>query len=118
VKQSKFILTGLAVIAMITGSSSWAHGHHSHRTGFGVYLSVPLAGPYYYPPSYYYPSYYYPGPPVVMAPAAPTTYIEQEKPPASGGYWYYCRNPQGYYPYVKNCLGSWQPVAPQPTSPP
>lgn len=24
--------------------------------------------------------------------------------------WYYCQNPAGYYPYVQNCAGGWQPV--------
>jgi hypothetical protein len=25
-------------------------------------------------------------------------------------YWYYCRNPAGYYPYVPSCPTPWQPV--------
>jgi hypothetical protein len=25
--------------------------------------------------------------------------------------WYYCSNPAGYYPYVTQCYGPWQPVA-------
>ena len=33
-------------------------------------------------------------------------------PPAdgatNGNYWYYCNNPQGYYPYVRMCNGQWQ----------
>jgi hypothetical protein len=29
-------------------------------------------------------------------------------------YWYYCTNPQGYYPYVQECLGSWHAVPPAP----
>lgn len=31
-------------------------------------------------------------------------------------YWAYCRNPQGYYPYVSECPSGWLPVTP--TSPP
>jgi len=31
-------------------------------------------------------------------------------------YWYYCRDPEGYYPYVQRCNGEWQPVAPQPSA--
>lgn len=30
--------------------------------------------------------------------------------------WHWCGNPEGYYPYVKNCLNDWIPVAPQPTA--
>ena len=29
-------------------------------------------------------------------------------------YWYYCQNPQGYYPYVNSCPGGWMKVVPQP----
>jgi hypothetical protein len=25
-------------------------------------------------------------------------------------YWYYCHNPQGYYPYIQQCSVNWQPV--------
>ena len=42
----------------------------------------------------------------------PQTYIQQEPPTQQ--YWYYCQNPQGYYPYVGECPDGWQQVAPQP----
>jgi hypothetical protein len=29
-------------------------------------------------------------------------------------YWYYCTNPQGYYPYVQECLGTWHALPPAP----
>ena len=44
----------------------------------------------------------------LRAPAPP-----QPQPQASN-YWHYCRNPEGYYPYVKNCPEGWLQVAPQP----
>jgi len=60
-----------------------------------------------------------------MAPAEPPVYVERGQPPAAaqtepepGNYWYYCSNPDGYYPYVKQCPGGWQRVAPQPPSSP
>ncbi len=28
--------------------------------------------------------------------------------------WHYCRNPEGYYPYVKLCPAGWEMVAPHP----
>jgi hypothetical protein len=28
-------------------------------------------------------------------------------------YWFYCGNPQGYYPYVPQCSVPWQQVPPQ-----
>jgi hypothetical protein len=90
------------------GGHGGGHGHG--RTSVGVFF-----GPAWYPPYYYYPyppyyPYYYP--PVVTA---PPTYIEQAPPQAlSPGYWYYCEGSNAYYPYVKECAGSWQPVAPTP----
>jgi hypothetical protein len=33
-------------------------------------------------------------------------------------YWYYCKNPAGYYPYVQNCNQAWVPVVPQAVPPP
>ncbi|WP_322629104.1 hypothetical protein [Halothiobacillus sp.] len=61
--------------------------------------------------------YYYP-PQVITVPSSPPVYIQQDEPPVASApqnnYWYYCRNPQGYYPYVKQCPGGWQAVAPQP----
>jgi hypothetical protein len=32
-------------------------------------------------------------------------------------YWYYCRHPEGYYPYVKQCPEGWMKVVPNPTPP-
>jgi hypothetical protein len=29
---------------------------------------------------------------------------------APSGYWYYCQNPAGYYPYVTQCTVGWQAV--------
>jgi hypothetical protein len=41
-------------------------------------------------------------PSVVVPPAAPPTF------------WYYCDNPQGYYPYVSQCPSGWRAVSPTP----
>jgi hypothetical protein len=41
--------------------------------------------------------------------------VVQVQPQAqAANYWHYCRNPEGYYPYVKNCPDGWLQVAPQP----
>lgn len=29
-------------------------------------------------------------------------------------YWYYCEDPPGYYPYIQQCNGPWEPVPPTP----
>jgi hypothetical protein len=75
--------------------------------GFGLY--APLWAP---PPVYYAP------PPVVVQQgyAAPPAYAAPAygPPPAAAapnpGYWYYCNDPQGYYPYIRECGGQWQTV--------
>lgn len=107
----------LAVCALYSGSN-WAH------TRFGFYFGVPLypyyTYPYYpYQSSYYYPPYYYP-PTIITIPATPPTYIQQSPQPTQqnpSGYWYYCNNPKGYYPYIKQCAENWQEVEPIPPTP-
>jgi hypothetical protein len=61
-------------------------------------------------------------PPVYVTPApvivetAPSVYQEQPQPQTAQQYWYYCQDPQGYYPYVQQCPRAWQPVSPTPGS--
>ena len=38
--------------------------------------------------------------------------------PPQAQYWAYCRNPQGYYPYVSECSEGWLPVMPTSSPPP
>lgn len=117
---------------------------HGGRVGVGVYVGPPAVyyrpgpGPYWYGPRYYGPRYYgprvygpyaygwpyaYPAPvyvypPVTVAPAAPPVYVERDEPaaraPLEAGFWYFCRNPEGYYPTVRECPGGWEKVPPRP----
>lgn len=78
---------------------------HAYWRG-GVWIDVPLVvpGPYYYGSPYYG----YPQPPVIIQQAPPQQVAPaQPAPPAS---WYWCANPAGYYPYVRDCPGGWQAV--------
>ena len=125
--------TVLVMLLALTAASNLALAQH-RGPRVGVYIGGPLGwggypsyyapsyyppfyyAPSYYPPSYYPPSYYYP--PVVQS--SPPVYVEQAQPPAAAaaptlGYWYYCRESQGYYPYVKDCPTAWERVAPQPS---
>jgi hypothetical protein len=122
VVMNKVCRWSLVLAILLAGASGLAladrgHGWRGH-VGVGVvidpYWYDPWYYPRYYPRPYYYPPYYYP-PAVVTVPAEPPVYIERDEgaPPATA-YWYYCANPKGYYPYVKECLEQWQPVAPQP----
>jgi len=113
------LVCGLAASGYALADRDHGHGHGWARGGFGVYVSPWWGYPGYAPgyvPGPYYP-YYYP-PQVITVPSSPPVYIQQDEPPGASApqnsYWYYCRNPQGYYPYVKQCPGGWQAVAPQP----
>jgi hypothetical protein len=87
------------------------HGgwHRPYGWGLGFYWGGPIVvGPPWYPYGYYA------APPVVI-PQQPQTYIQQQP---QENYWYYCQDPQGYYPYVKTCPGGWMKVVPQPAPAP
>jgi len=52
---------------------------------------------------------------------ANTSFIQQDlaATDARAGYWYYCTDPAGYYPYVQSCNQGWVAVIPQaPSDPP
>lgn len=93
----------------------WAYGgHYGGGWGLGVY-GLGYGSNYY--GSYYSPYYAYP--PAVVVPPAPPVYIQQAAPATQNfqpGYWYYCSNPEGYYPYIKVCLNTWQQVEPRPSA--
>ncbi len=75
----------------------YRHGHHDYHWEtlllFGAPYLLSLLPPY-------------PTREPVAAPAVPTGYVEQT------GYWYYCTDPEGYHPYVKDCPGGWMQVVP------
>ena len=110
------VMLVVSVMALSLGLDAQAHsrgGHyishyHSHPS-FGFYLGLP-----------FYPRPYYP-PEIVRVPVNPPVYIERGTPqstqPLPSGYWYYCNNPEGYYPYVKECPSGWRQVDPIPPSP-
>jgi hypothetical protein len=74
-------------------------------------------GPGYWGPGPWWgpPYYYYPAPPVIVQ--EPPVYEQPAPPPQAPAYWYYCPNPQGYYPYIRQCPNGWMQVVP-PTTPP
>ena len=99
------------LLGIVASGSALAHGgRHGGHVRFGVFVGAPAF--WYYPPPYYY------YPPVVAVPSSPPAYIErgdaQAAPAQTQAYWYYCADAGAYYPYVKECPGGWQRVAPQP----
>jgi hypothetical protein len=103
------------------------YGGHGHYYGGGYY---PYWG--YYPfawgawiggrPYGGWPYASYAGWPYLGWPYYPSGVAEvppaySEPAPHQPDYWYYCQDPQGYYPYVKSCPGGWIPVVPNVTPP-
>jgi hypothetical protein len=115
---------GLAVLVLCGAISqsawSWDRGNHRHgdfHSHFGVFIGAPF---FWWPPEpYYYSPYYYPPVSHVYIEEQPPVYVQRNNTPAASvsppaNYWYYCQNPQGYYPYVQNCPAGWMQVVPQP----
>lgn len=105
------------------------YGYYGYRGGLYFGLGWPWWGwPGYYPYGYGYPYAYapyygsyavpYADPPYAADGPGPQAYGENQAPEASAppaqAYWYYCRDSQTYYPYVRSCKGPWEPVLPQP----
>jgi hypothetical protein len=117
----------------------WVHGWHGPRYGWWWTVGNDW---YYYPrPVYPYPTYlpppyysYGPGYGLGYAPGygpgygpeygAPTRrpYFDPnaggpDRNPQPPQYWYFCRNPEGYYPYIQDC-DDWQQELAQGGPPP
>ena len=117
--MKKSICIALAAMALTLAGPAPSHAFRGHgdHVGIGVWVGPGWWGPGwggpYYPYDPYYP--YYTAPPVITK--QPDTYIQQQ-PPAQAeepSYWYFCKDPKGYYPYVKTCPKGWLKVVPSPT---
>ncbi|MGA7965091.1 MAG: hypothetical protein WCB49_04240 [Gammaproteobacteria bacterium] len=89
----------------------WYHGWYGQRWGWWW-----LAGNawFYYPvPIYPYPNPYVPGRVTVVNTEPPAPAAPAQAPVAQ--YWYHCKAPDGYYPYVPHCPSGWSKV---PVTPP
>jgi hypothetical protein len=99
----------------------WVHGWHGPR--YGWWWTVGSSWYLYPRPIYPYPAYapppvvddYYDYPP-------PQDYAEgyaggADPNPQRPQYWYFCQNPEGYYPYVQDC-DNWQQEPAQGPTPP
>jgi hypothetical protein len=75
------------------------------------FVAIGIGVPLFYPDPYYYypPPVVYAPPPVYYTPPAPTYVAPQAQT------WYYCDNPQGYYPYVSVCAAGWRQVPASPS---
>lgn len=123
------LLSAIALMTLITSQFAIAHGGRFDHFSLGINLGYPgfyggyggygFYDPFFYPPFYGgYPVVVPIAPPVVVPPTPPV-YIQQQMPAVTQPqtqYWYYCINPEGYYPYVKQCPGGWLHVDPRPTT--
>ena len=136
-KSLKSILIALLLFSGLFGATmAQARPGHFYGPHFGVFIDPwpALYAGSYYPYGYYpYGSYPYAYAPVVVQQPAQQVYVEQgqqgqvsqvpqaqgqqQAVPAPSSDWFYCRNPQGYYPYVRNCAEGWQRVPAQPPAP-
>jgi hypothetical protein len=96
------------------GGGYYGGGGGYYRGGGGGVWITPGWGPWW---GGYYPYYYAVPPVVVERPSveyyyqqAPQQAPQQEEEPV---YWYYCKNPEGYYPYVQSCPDGWMKVVPK-----
>jgi hypothetical protein len=96
-----------------------AYYHSRPNVGVDVVIGAPWPRPYpYYPGAWGWPGYPPPvvvSPPIVVSPPPPLVYVERprdDEVPAAG-YWYWCGEPQGWYPDVGECAQGWQPVLPR-----
>lgn len=117
---TRVIIATLVVflVSSMSATSSEArgggHGGHGPRVGVGFWL-----GPGWWPGwgwPYYYPSYYpnYLPEQTIVIQQQPELYDQPAPQAEQPTYWYFCREPQGYYPYVKQCPGGWMKVVPTP----
>jgi hypothetical protein len=128
---TKRTVLGAMVLVLSLGwvgtSEAGGRGHHKHRGHHGrhgYYYGHHGGHGYYYGhhdhDDYYYGALIAYGVPLLLgaldglhspahaAPQAPATgYVQQQT-----GYWYYCTDPAGYYPYIKSCPQGWMQVVP------
>ncbi|MDY7579828.1 hypothetical protein RGU70_16050 [Herbaspirillum sp. RTI4] len=109
---SGLLATGLAVVMTLASANVFAQ--HWHGGGPRFYGGVTIGGPY-WGPGPYSPYYYPPQPIIIERPVyqAPEVYVEKAQP--APDYWYFCKESNGYYPYVQSCARGWMKVVPSTT---
>lgn len=127
--MKKFSLLSIfALMTLVTSHFAIAHGGRFDHFSLGINLGYPgfyggyggygFYDPFFYPPFYGAPPVVVPIAPPIIVPSTPPVYVQQQEAPAptqsQTHYWHYCTNPEGYYPYVKQCPGGWLRVDPRP----
>ena len=84
------------------GHGMWRHSWHSGHRGWWWVVDRFW---------FFYPAPIYPFPTYI---GADTYYDYYDQYGIPTYYWYFCSKPEGYYPYVQECLRPWQPMPPLP----
>ena len=130
-KRSLLISLAIAAVLLMSAMPGEAgRGYHGGGRGWGLSwgpvvglglglgllgLSYPYYGYPYHPEYNRYPDYY---PAAVIEQPSAGIYLQPApQQPVTPTYWYYCRDPEGYYPYVKQCPGGWMKVVPSAPTP-
>lgn len=126
VRRMKRLLLAVGVIFLVLLAgvlTADARDRHHRSWRGGVILGpvwTPWWGPYPYSYPYSYPyAYPYAYPygyrePSIVIERDSTEYFQRDDESEDEYYWYYCKNPKGYYPYVKRCPDGWEKVLPTP----
>jgi hypothetical protein len=106
-KKTIYIIVAISLLVVAVALPASAHFRG------GVWIG-PVWGPWWGYPAYPYP--YYESPPVVIQ-QQPAYEEQAPQPEPQQYYWYFCRESNAYYPYVKQCPGGWLKVVPAPAPP-
>ena len=122
-KWSKWVgIIGLLAVFLLTsavpvyawrggGGRGWGGGWHGGHGWGGSRVSVGIGvGPFWGPGWGWGPAWG--GGTVIVTQPSQQLSLQPPSPPTAS--WYFCDNPQGYYPYVQQCPGGWRAVAPTP----
>jgi hypothetical protein len=89
----------------------WRGGHWMHDRHQGRFAWWWVVGGVWY--AYQYQIFPYPDPympPELVVPQQPPVSVSPATQPAPNQFWYYCSQPDGYYPYIAQCQVPWQKV--------
>lgn len=117
-KRSIFVVLIVVVTLLGIAVPLQAHDGGSHHGGFhhgGFHHERPFFGGSIWigpgwDPWWWGPPYYSAAP--LIVPEQPPVYMQPAPQQEEQSYWYFCNNPQGYYPYVKQCPSGWLKVIP------
>lgn len=114
--MKRILYSAFAAMVLLLVSSLPGYAAHGHFRG-GVWIGPGLWGPWWGAPYYSAPYYpYYAPPPVIVQEHQPEIYVQPAPQSDAPVYWYFCRDPEGYYPYVTQCPKGWLKVVPSPPS--